>query len=203
MGDVSEFVWGVIASTAGTTALLGGAAFLFRTQISHWLSKDLEEQKAQHQRDLESYKVSLIADTERSKAIQALKTAGAMKIIEKKFDAIDRVHRSLNDYVADPLALATEGTGDGELRIEELKKINAAQAEFRAALKNAEIFLDEADLAVLGEIGLQVSQLFLKIAATTDPLPQEDLDQYQSLYPLSHEANAIIKRHVDEMLTMD
>jgi hypothetical protein len=54
MGNISEFVWGVIASTAGTTVLLGGAAFLCRTQISHWLSKDLETVKAGYRLDQEA-----------------------------------------------------------------------------------------------------------------------------------------------------
>lgn len=88
--------WGlsILGSGAVSAALLGCAGYLFRAQLSHLLNKDLELLKAKHQRDLEAYKVGLIAETERAKANQALKTAAAMKIVEKKYSAIDALHSS-------------------------------------------------------------------------------------------------------------
>lgn len=88
--------WGlsILGSGAVAASLVGTAGYLFRTQLSHLLNKDLEAIKAQHQRDLEAYKVGLIAETERAKASQALRTAGAIKIVEKKFESIEALHTS-------------------------------------------------------------------------------------------------------------
>lgn len=105
--SVIDWVYSVLASAAGAAALIATAVYLGRAQLSHWLSKDLETQKAQfqrdleaqkaqHQRDLESYKVSLIAETERAKASQDVRKAMAIKIAEKRFNAIDGLHRALS-----------------------------------------------------------------------------------------------------------
>lgn len=103
----TDFLLTVIASSTGTTALLGFAAFLLRTQISQWLSKDLEHLKAQfardletekgkQQRELESYKVGLITLAEQAKNAAAIKQASALLILEKKFQAISNLHTAVN-----------------------------------------------------------------------------------------------------------
>lgn len=69
-----------------------------RAQLSHWLNTDLEEIKARHGRELEAYRTSLIAEVERVKATQAIKTAKALRIAEKEFAAIERLHRALVPY---------------------------------------------------------------------------------------------------------
>lgn len=91
-----EWFWSVIVSSVGGATLLGAAAYLMRSQLSHWLGKDLERIKAQHQRDLESYKVSLIAAAERAKASQDVQKAMAVLIAEKRFRAIDELHLAVN-----------------------------------------------------------------------------------------------------------
>ena len=80
-----DFFWTVAASSVGSTALLSAAAFFLKAQIGHWLNKDLEATKNVYQQQLEAYKVSLIAESERAKAVQSVKTAGALKLIDHKF----------------------------------------------------------------------------------------------------------------------
>jgi hypothetical protein len=87
-----QWALSIMGSSAVAAALVGIAAFLGRAQLSHWLAKDLETIKAQHQRDLEAYKVSLIAETERAKATQDIKKASALMVAEKEFAALNELH---------------------------------------------------------------------------------------------------------------
>ncbi|MBC7601337.1 MAG: hypothetical protein H7255_01585 [Ramlibacter sp.] len=106
MTNAWEFLGTVAASSAGTALL----AFLFKSQIAHWLNKDLERTKAVYQRELEAYKVSLIADSERVKALQDLRKSGALRIVEKKFSAIDAMHRASAGAASEIIAIAMTPT---------------------------------------------------------------------------------------------
>jgi len=111
-----EFFWSVAASSAGTTILLGAAGWLLRTKISHWLNRDLEAAKAQHQRDLESYKVTLIATVERAKAAQEVKRTGAVKVLEMEFAAIQQFEVARRNLATDTLSKATLQAGLKDLK---------------------------------------------------------------------------------------
>ncbi|QNI03389.1 hypothetical protein HXW73_10850 [Halomonas sp. SH5A2] len=52
------------------------------------LNKELAEHSAQLQRDIETYKVSLIAEAERVKATQDVKKSLALRMAERKFNAL-------------------------------------------------------------------------------------------------------------------
>jgi len=103
-------VWGFVAevllSGAVGASLLAIAAYLGRNQLAHWMAKDLEATKAKHQRELEVYKVSLVAETERAKASQDLKKASALRILEKKFAALDAYHKASAGCASDLLSTA-------------------------------------------------------------------------------------------------
>ncbi|MBF5006410.1 hypothetical protein [Diaphorobacter caeni] len=90
-----NFVWTVIASSAGSAALLAIVAGLGKAQIAHWLNKDIEAIKAQHQRDLESYKTMLIAQAEAIKANQEVKKVVAVRLAEMRLDAISGIQNNL------------------------------------------------------------------------------------------------------------
>ncbi|MDR6890387.1 MULTISPECIES: hypothetical protein [Variovorax] len=87
-----QWLGSVLASSAGAAVLVGAIGYLGRAQIAHWLAKDLEAMKAGHQRELEAYKVSLIAETERAKAAQEIKKASALMAAEKEFNALNELH---------------------------------------------------------------------------------------------------------------
>lgn len=87
-----QWLGSVLASSAGAAFLVGVVGYLGRAQIAHWLAKDLEAIKARHQRELEAYKVSLIAETERAKAAQEIKKASALMVAEKEFAALNELH---------------------------------------------------------------------------------------------------------------
>ncbi len=56
--------------------------------LRHQFAKELAELTAAHQRDLESYKVSLIAETERAKALQDVRKIVALRAAERRFGAV-------------------------------------------------------------------------------------------------------------------
>lgn len=82
----------VIASAGAGTVLLSLGVFVFNESIRQWLTRsvsaDLERLKSDLAREVEAYKVTLIAETERAKANQQIKTALALRIGEKRFEAI-------------------------------------------------------------------------------------------------------------------
>jgi hypothetical protein len=139
MEQVMHFVWETFVSGVWSAALLTAAGFLFRGQIGHWLNKDLERAKAQHQRELESYKVSLIAESERAKAAQELKKAAALKIVEMQFSCLDRYHRA---YLAVRHEIPSAALMPGEFKtIERCSKWNELIRELTDAENSLDMFL--------------------------------------------------------------
>jgi hypothetical protein len=59
--------------------------------LRHQFAKELADLTAAHQRDLESYKVSLIAETERARALQDVRKAVALRAAERRFGAVAAV----------------------------------------------------------------------------------------------------------------
>lgn len=100
MTEVAGFIWAGLAGGGLSAGLLGVAAVLGKSQLSHWLNKDIENVKARHQRDLadkqalyqrelEAYRTSLIAEAEAAKANQEVRKAVALLVAHKEFDAIN------------------------------------------------------------------------------------------------------------------
>lgn len=202
MGDLSEFVWGVVASTVGTSAVLGGAAFLFRTQISHWLNKDLERTKAGFQRELEAYKVSLIAESERAKARQEVKKAAALMVAEKRFAAINRLHQAVEGFAAKMMHAIEIDAGPNQNRYGVIA--SEAQTELMAAAADGDIFLR-----------VNERQLFMKLAeafqtailAKYPPLSlsikEIERRYYEQVFSLQREAADVVAAHIQRIAAMD
>lgn len=102
MPDFFGFIWAGLAGGSLTALLLSIAGYLGKNQLAHWLNKDIERIKFQHQQDLaaanasyarelESYRTSLIAQTEGLKAQQDVKKVMAVRIAEMKFEAIKQL----------------------------------------------------------------------------------------------------------------
>ncbi len=96
MTDFAGFIWAGLAGGGLSAVLLGAAAFLGKSHLTHWLNKDIERIKTQHQRELEAYKVSLISSVERTKASQDVQKSMAMLVAEKKFHALDRLNQAVS-----------------------------------------------------------------------------------------------------------
>lgn len=108
MENLGGFVLEVIFSGAISGVILLIAGFLGRSQISHFLNKDLEKvkskfqneleaSKSKYQIELENYKASLIAETEKTKASQSVKTSVALKFSEHQFNAVNSINLAYAD----------------------------------------------------------------------------------------------------------
>lgn len=107
MADIGGF-WGAVVGAGGTIAvLLGIARFGGRSLLTHWLSKDIERIKgdfqkelaaenAKHSNALEGYRASLVKETERTRAEQAVKTAVAVKFSEHRFTALSELNSAIS-----------------------------------------------------------------------------------------------------------
>lgn len=92
---MSDFIWTVLASSATTSLLIAALIFLCKSQLTHWVNKDLEATKNRYARELESHKLSLMGDAERIKAAQDVKKASALWVLERRYksyiEALDSV----------------------------------------------------------------------------------------------------------------
>lgn len=172
MEDWGQFLWTVVASSAGTTTLLAAAAWLFKGQISHWLNRDLEAAKAQHQRDLEAYKISLIAVAERAKSGQEIKRASAMKILEMKVDALKRLFDARRGLGSSLLGHA--GMDAAWKTKDRLDQSVAKLDVFTDAMAGIELFVDHADYQVLIEYRGQLVKALDQCGVGVEPLENED-----------------------------
>lgn len=200
MENWGQFVWTVIASSAGTAVLLAALAWLCKGQISHWLNKDLEAAKARHQRELEAYKVSLIAAAERTKAEQEIKTAKALRIVEKQFAAIDRLHRAVLPQAARASSFMRVV---GSNRNKEIGEINELMAELTDAIRQASVFLSPPEVDVLHELQEAFGDAIESSYLLKEPLSSSEIDALEEpLLLLQKKANSILQRHMNSMLEM-
>ncbi|WP_046060223.1 hypothetical protein [Paracidovorax citrulli] len=103
---LKNFLFDVLTQSALAAGLLAVVATLFKTQIAHWLNKDmerlksefardLEEVKSQKAKELEDYRVALIAAAETARSAAEVKKAGALFILEKRMDAMMKLYKTL------------------------------------------------------------------------------------------------------------
>lgn len=127
--------WTVDHPTPPVLGIVAVAWWLAQKRIEHRWARDLELTKtnlstaleqakasmqrdhaalvAQHQRELEAYKVSLIAEAERMRATQDVAKALALKVAEKRFEALANLHDSLAGLAAGACALVHKEFDEG------------------------------------------------------------------------------------------
>ncbi|OGB10225.1 MAG: hypothetical protein A3E23_14075 [Burkholderiales bacterium RIFCSPHIGHO2_12_FULL_65_48] len=199
-----EWILSVVAGSAGGGALVLIAGYLGKAQLSHWLTKDLEALKAKHQRDLEAYKISLIAEAERAKASQEVRKAMAVKIAEKKFAALDALHKVLDPQAVQVLSLLrVESTLDRSERMGRIKELSDKSAELSVAARMAAPFMSIEDLKVLSEYASSISYLLARLAQNQlDTEPEGHTEHVARLMKMQIAADQVVRAHLDAMLAM-
>lgn len=187
MEDWGQFFWSVVASSAGTTALLAAAGWLCKGQISHWLNRDLEAAKAQHQRDLEAYKITLIAAAERAKAAQEIRRASALKMLEMKVDALKRLHSAHRGLGTELLAFASMPASFKTP--ERCTAIEARVEEFAEATVGIELFIEPGEHRVFLNFRGQMLRVAPLCAVNVAP-PSDDAHRALSDLLQEHEIAA-------------
>ncbi len=239
MSSLLGFAGEVLTTGAISGILLTVAAYLGRAQIANFFNKDiervksdflhqLESAKAKHQRELEEYRVTLIASTERLRAEQSVKTVVALKFSEQKFNAINAInvnYANLSRIALAIHALYTSGcadTGPGQDEISALKsKFDAKIDALTESIYGAELFMESEDVKLLHLYESLLSGIvqysLLSWLQTRVPNFSTELNyltkQFASLPPgedrlrfvLEHEqaAATVIKKYANLFVSMD
>jgi len=157
---LQAFEWAIENPTSPVLGVVAVAWWLFQKRFERRWAADLEGVKtalqtelerakaamqrdhatllAQHQRELEAYKVSLIAEAERSRATQDIAKAIALKVGERRFAAIADFHDAMAGYDIEVCAFARTAFPSREDFHGGLSKIVDRETEFlKAAIKAA------------------------------------------------------------------
>jgi len=194
-----EFLWSVVAGSAGSAALLAIAAYLGRSQLSHWLSKDLEAIKASHQRELEAYKVSLIAAVERTKAEQDLKKSSALKIVEMKFAAFSALHAASVGGCAD--VVSTAKMNSDFKSAEEYARLRGVVQALRQASYSVRPFLGHDEIQVLTNYRSSFVKVLAHCLPDTSPMVDQQ-DLIDELIALESQVDTLIRSAISQMQTL-
>lgn len=203
--SVQGWIWAVLASGAVSASLLAIAGYLGRTQLTHWLNKDLESVKASHQRELESYRASLIAEVERVKARQDVQKTMAIRMAERKFEAIDRLHRLLEPRAREIVAalMLFQGTGQAE-RNEQLRKFRVVLQEAAEAASIASAFLTQDESKLMHRYIAKLTASALQLMKDVYSMSPDQLDLTKTeLKAMRIECFRILDGHIAKMLSMD
>ncbi len=138
----------MLAIGLAPSALLGVLGFMFRERLKHALARALnahtEELKLQAQREIEAYKVSLIASIERQKAHAELKKAIAIKHATLEYEALVTLHARISDVASSVLSsvqLVPSRKPSTEERISEYEKLDKKLDELGEAIDAAHLFV--------------------------------------------------------------
>ncbi|MEG1767052.1 MAG: hypothetical protein RR311_01185 [Comamonas sp.] len=156
-----EFFWAVVASTAGTSGLVALALWLFKTQIAHWLNKDIESIKARHQgdleaakaryaRELESYRTSLISQVEAKKAEYEIKKQFSLKVHEIRFKNLEILHSACTAISSELMYFVT--TPRSERDEEDKLKISKILDDIYNSMMRLTIFLDHDEMEKISQL---------------------------------------------------
>lgn len=197
-----EWVLSILGSGALAAALISVAAYMGRAQLSHWLAKDLEAIKAQHQRDLETYKVGLIAETERAKADQAVKTAKALRLAEIEFAAIDRLRAAMTPYASSAMVYLRHF--DPAKRDEDFLKVSQRMQEFTDAVRNVTIFVSEEDSKLLHDLQRAFGAVVERANKLKAPISMEEASIIDApLVEANHQASYVVAKVLGQMMSME
>lgn len=209
-----EWTSSVLASTAGAAAALSIVAYAARTQLSHWLSRDLEATKNQyahelealkvaHQRELEAYKVSLIAETERVKAKQDVRKTGALRILERRFKCLEELHHASSGLYA---ALITHCQNTpGKRKLEDSQKMLEVVRRMGNAIEDSRIFMNPEETDKLTAYRAAILK-FLKYLPSTAPAYPDNEEGKQlsdELMDAELVVDELIREHIDAMQALD
>lgn len=179
--------------------------FIFKEQIKQVFTLDVERLKAslakeqaaavaEFQRELEAYKVSLIATAERAKAQQDVRKALALKVAERRFEVIS----SLADAVAlidvEAAVLPTISTDRHEL----FEREHAALTERAMALGRVagatQPFMSVEDRARFSELRIAVFDILMARQLPTDPPLRNDDPRLRDVVRKGMACDAIVSR---------
>jgi hypothetical protein len=138
------------------TALIAALAWWFRARLKQSLAKALnshtEQVKLEAQREIEAYKVTLIASVERQKAQAELLKAIAIKHATREYEALIELHARLGDV---PGSILSSAATYPAAELSDAQRLNCYEEEvqkwdrLKAAADGAHLFIDANSSLVL------------------------------------------------------
>lgn len=204
LSNFASWLFVMLGESAVVGALLLSVAFLFRVQIAQWLHRDMEKLKHEHQLQLEAYKVSLIADVEKSKLKQEIRKEAALKVIEKRFNAFNKLHEaSVGNAV---MFVVASGTSDLKLNAKMHRDCLDRLESFRTAFQAAEIFLKHEERQVFTDLFQAFGSFLPRVTSAVTTNHANDA-QYAAaisdLYDKERAMDRLISAKIEEMMAAD
>ena len=201
MADVTGFIWAGLAGGGLSAALLAIAAVLGKSQLAHWLNKDIERIKSQHQRDLEAYKFSLIASVERTKASQDVQKSMALLVAEKKFHALDRLNQAV--ALQAPKLLMLLMTIDHDNRSQRISEWMQDFHEMTMATQAASSFISAEDMALISAFSMSINNYIPPFIKTKPDMTPSEIESITKEILLQQaRVNNLLRQRLNEMLSM-
>ncbi|RCW65186.1 hypothetical protein [Pseudorhodoferax soli] len=174
-----EWIWSMLGSGAMAAALVGIAGYMGRAQLAHWLNRDLEQVKADHQhelaqrraqyeRELEAYRTSLIAQVESVKAGQEVKKSLALLVAQKRFAALDKLHQIVSRHPSNVTSvIVVSALRKVPADASKMRNMREGQRELSEAISLITPFVSEGEVRALEELSSKCMQAIFS-AATSD-----------------------------------
>lgn len=141
--------WSVVvddlAKFGGLLVFVGGIFTLvfkqhLKAKLEHLVSSQLQQQRADLEKDLERYRIELLSTAEQIKASQQVRTALALKVAEHKFAALTELNAALTGTAAEVLSTASS---EPELRtIETYNEAEARLKRLETAIHGASMYFE-------------------------------------------------------------
>lgn len=196
-----DWIISIVGTAALTGTLLSAAAWLGRTQISQWLTRDLELLRHRHAREMEAYRVSLIAETERTKAEQDVAKAGALRIIDKRYDALHELHITSLSLAGEAIYCASLEPSN-QYRLPLFTAANKKVSDFVSASNRVGIFLSVEDRQGLVEYREALVCLMQRALETPAWVPSEKAAIQKRVTDAEVAVQELIQRKLNEMYDM-
>lgn len=201
---VTDWLISIAVSSAGGAALLALAGYLGRAQVAHWLNRDLEAVKAKHQRELEQYKTQLVVEVERMKASNDVHKALALKIAEKRFAAIDELHRAFCGVSLGTLFVDIGPDWCSQVNRDKcLLEAFPLITRFDTAIHNARVFLTADESEKLTQHRLQLGKLSGYVASDDSEFTYGEFQKREDALDADEMACArLLEAYLDRLFKM-
>lgn len=201
---VTDWLISIAVSSAGGAALLALAGYWGRAQLAHWLNKDLEAVKAKHQRELEQYKTQLVVEVERMKASNDVHKALAIKIAEKRFAAIDELHRAFCGVSLGTLFTAIGPDRSSQVyRDKCLLEVISLVTRFDTAIQNSRMFLTADESEKLMRYRLKLGNLSRYVALDDSEFTFGEFQRRENALDGDELAcDSLLKAHLERLFKM-
>ena len=175
----------MVAIGVAPSALLAVLAFIFKERLKHALAKSLNEHteqlKLDAQREMEAYKVTLIANIERQKAQSELRKAIAIKHATLEYEALITLHAQLGDVPAAIVAAASVVPSAGlnqQERSQTYETLEARRKSLEQAIAGAHLFVSpETSIQMLDVHGIVLDLLHRHVFLQTTQVPAAPVRQ--------------------------